>query len=659
MENFEKAVPLLREGIKRLTDTKGNGAPETRIAVTFLARALMGLGKEVEAGEIMIASINAGANRRTDTESLCKEIIANSERENGEEHPLTLKALDETGIILYNENKVEAALKYLTIAFERSDNTFGQLAEETLIRAANLADIYQRAGYFSKAVPIFRRIASSDFSSPKAMIKAFNDLANVLIKTEEYAEAIIINKKILDTKKSLYGDTNLTTLKTLSLLNFLYEKTGQDDKYKLGINELSSLLNVISQPNLFKSITDRYTEKSKKTKDKRISESVAFIKEQQRDGKLEYLGNTQAKLEEAAETMTKDSLDQDHPEGADEIELLIDILNTLVPHQSSLDIWDSVCEHIENNLESNDIIRPFARLHYSQWLIHHELFTRAKENLQKVWVDGDLSSNFVCLAGRTFFNVVAYDADKDTITEIADQMISDLEKLSDINLPEIHYFKTQAAAYFMECEAYPKAAELYTEILKQQPSGEGGFLFYFNEMKGRLGEALAFSGRTEEGVVLCQEAWNYFEGHEQHKPHYAYIGCGFANVLELAGKTKLIPELRRFAMQHASIQLNKTIYEKPDYGDILNQIIILQNITDTASKTDDFGTLKKMLVVLAIAQKRIGYYEKMNETLWLLIKNIDHFEDKEETFGFVMNLWEQTEQHEMIDKLKSMINDVN
>jgi hypothetical protein len=254
--------------------------------------------------------------------------------------------------------------------------------------------------------------------------------------------------------------------------------------------------------------------------------------------------------------------------------------------------------------------------------------------------------------------MIAYDAEKETITEIANQMISDLIKFNDPKLPNIQFFKTQVAAYFMECEEYSKAAELYADILKKQPSGEGTFLFYFNEIKARLGEALAFSGKIEEGVAICQEAWNYFAGHEQQKPYYAYVGCSLANVLELAGKSELVPELRGFAMQHATIQLNKTMYDKPDYADMLNQLGIIRNIADAAVKTADFGTLKNTLAVLATAQKRNGYIEKMNETLWLMIQNIEHFEDKEETFNFVMNLWEQTEQTEMIEKLKSMLNSV-
>lgn len=660
MANYTKAEPILRDVVKNLEISNGKDSPECLIAVSELTRVLMNTGKEEEAGELMIASIEAGAKRKNDTESIYKRIITKSEKENGKEHPKTLKILDDIGDDFLQKNQIDIAIKYYSIALERSEITYGPIAKETLKRALQVAEAYIKTDKYLDAEPILRRIADA-YEQHKGLskietIKALSSLGNLLSQMQEYAEAIIIYEKILKVKSKKFGNEDFSTLKSLAVLINLYQKTENKEKYISNTQKIIEALTIISQPNSVKAIANNYLEKAKEAKKKRITSHVKIIKNLQKEGSGSYLGNDKEELEKTAEKMSKNSLDQNHPEGADEIELLIYVLNTLKPNQTTLNIWESFCKYFENVVNELDFARPMLRYNYSLWLLDYDVFSKAKEQILKVWTEGDTNSFFVQQAARIYFNLIVYDADNETVTNIGYQLLKDLLIVIKTDMPEIQLFKTQIAAYHMHSKEYDKAATLYSEILKHIPSGERSHLYYFNEIKSNLGMAIAQTGKIKEGITLCTEAWDYFSKTQQSN-YFAYNACNLATVLELEDKkTASIPELRNFAIKNANILLNRLIHEKLDYSKVLHQLLRIRNITHAAKKMNEFIVYNNSLYVQAIIQKNSNYTNNMNETLWMMIENLDNIEDKESSFQFVVNLWEQTQQHEMIEKLKAMLN---
>jgi len=161
-------------------------------------------------------------------------------------------------------------------------------------------------------------------------------------------------------------------------------------------------------------------------------------------------------------------------------------------------------------------------------------------------------------------------------------------------------------------------------------------------------------GNLDEGVELCSEAWKVFAKDQQKMVYYGHVACNLANVLEMAGQFKSVNQLRNFAVQHADLLL-KNVYENPDFTDTLSRLTKINNLVIAAEKTGSYEILDRILSIIAIAQRRINHIGPMNNTLWRKLNNLDHIEDKNKSIGFVVDMWEQTKQHEMIKKLQSLL----
>jgi len=662
MSNYEEAEIILREVVAGLEASIGSEAPETRNAVSKLSSVLLKTGKEEEAGMLMMDSIKAGANRKTDTETLSKEIIAKTEQEYGPNHPKTLNVLDEAAIELLEENNYRPALEFMTIAFERSEEAYGPLAEETSKRASNLAGFYLRTREHKKAEPLLRRVA--DFYeqlyglASEKTIMALENLQNVLVQMEEYAEAVAINEKVLSAKKSLYGGESPQTLKSMISRLDLFEKVENRDQYQLLLTEVVELLELLFNADNINRYLERYLDSSKQVRHQRIEQGVNQIKELQKEGKLDFVGTDRAKLEEMAETMTQNQVSHDHPEGSEEMKFLLTLVQSLSPYKAVVAVWESFCNQVEERLDSKDLFWPLPRFLFSKWLMDKGLVQRGKENIIKVWKDGNIENRLVQQAARLVFNLIAYDDSAETIRQAAIQINDTLNSGLDANLPDIQFFRNQAAAFFMQTENYAGAIDFYTEMLNYVPGGTGGHEYFFNEVKIYLGKALALSGEVEKGVALCDEAWQFFVNNEDKLPYYAHVAAAVAEVQQLNNNEHKADELREFAAQHTEALFNTLVDEPADYGDVLHQILNVKGVVESAKRNGKFVVLSNAFMVLSIVQKRVGHIENMNETLWNLLNNASNLEQEsvESLIRFAMNMWEQTGQQEMIGKLKAMLN---
>jgi hypothetical protein len=653
LEKYEEAENLLRDVVEHLEKIKGKEAPETRIAISFLAKTLMKLGNTEEAGSLMMSSIQSGAKRKMDTESICIEIIAKAEQEYGLEHPKTIQALDESAVELQKEHQTNQSIKYFRLAYERSVNSLGPLDEATLRRGGQLAKAYIETENYKDAEFLLRRILDA-YEKNKGLsatdtLNIRDKLAEVLIKMEEFAEARSLLEKNVEIKTANFGGENLSTLYSIARFIQLYKQLLDEKNFTRNLELLYESLSALSEPEAIKTLTINYLESACHEKKVRISNQVQIIQELQKAGRAEYLGSNLAELEKTADQITQNFIDPEHPEGTDEIIATIGLLNQMNAHKVALDIWESFCDNFEKILEDTDPAYPMFRYALCKWLIDNQFAELAKEHLNKIWAVGDLKSWFVQKTGQILFNLIAYDADHIEITKVADQMIFDFSAIVDPAFPELQFFKIQVAAYFMQNNDFQRTINLYTEVLQQIPPNAETFI---NELKANLGEALAKNGNLDDGLSMCQDAWNFFESNMQKASYFVHVACSLANCLEIKEQLEPANELRKFAVKYAGFHLDNA-FNGHDFTTILSQILNLSRFAEAAEKIGDYNTLNNALSVISIVQRRVNHITNMNETLWQMIGNLQYIENQKETFSFVVNAWEQTEQTEMLERLKN------
>jgi len=654
LEKYEEAEKLMRDVVERLGKIKGEESPETRIAVSHLAKALLELGNTEEAGALMMTSIQAGSKRKMDTETLCKEIITKSEQEYGIEHPNTLQALDEIAEDLLKEHKIDQAIKYVSLAFERSVNSLGPLDEETLRRGEQFAEILINTKNYKDAELILRRILGA-YEQNKGVsaietLTIRDELAEVLAKMEEYAEAKTYLERNIEIKTAILGGENLSTLHSVVGLIQLSEKSQDEENYTKNLETLYDSLTILSEPDAVKSLAIKYIEDAVKARNIRITEQVKTLQGVQIEGRVEYLGNDVTELEKTADEISRKSIDPERPEGTNEVIATIVLLNQMKPHKVALDIWEKFCDNFESLLEETDPTYPMFRYALCNWLIDKQFVEMAKEHLNKLWIKGDLKSFFMQKASQIYFNLIAYDGEKEEISKVAEQMISDFSKAVDPDLPELQFFKVLIAAYFMQNNDFSLAATLYSEILEQVPRNAEAFI---NEIKANLGEALAKSGDINKGLSLCQEAWAFFEGDTQKAAYFAYVACSLASCLEMEEQSEPAIELQKFAVKYAGIYLDNA-FNGRDYTTVLSQLLNLNRLGNAAEKIGDYDTFNNALTVTSILNRRVNHIVNMNNTLWQMIDNSKNTENQKEIFKFVVNAWEQTEQTEMLERFNNL-----
>jgi len=650
LERYEEAEPMIRDVVSQLERVSGKEAPETRIAVTHLARVLHHLGKEEEASQIFTESIEAGAQRKMDTESICKQVIEENEKEFGEGHPKTLKALDETAEELLKENKVTAAIAYIQLAYKRTEQAYGPLAMETLKRAEKMAHILWRTENLLEAEPLMRRIAMAYEESlgleAENTLNALDDLAKILGEMGEDSEAIKILEKSLSGKNTFLGPLDLSTLQSHAYLFHLYDKKEDRDSYNDHLHQLTEKLKKLCQADAMEALMDRYLKASVMVLEERIEKHASVIKQMQSEGRGEYLGDGDDEIRQTALGMAERDMDQEHPDGIQELEQFLAILKQLQPYDFVLEIWESFCSQIENLLEEGALVKMMPRYYYALWQLDWGLFGRSLENMQKVIINGNLRSYHTQVAQRIYLNLVADRVDTDNMWTMSQQISSDLMEEMGPDHPPLQFLKKQAASFFMIHKDYQKAAQLYIEILEQIPSKVE---VYKHEILACLGEAWVYLGETEKGIQACQEAWDFFAQNEQYKSHFGHVACHLANVLAINDETDA-QELWFFAIQNAHHLLNE-VFENKDYEDTLNQSFKLNNLIYAAKKMKAYPTLINILSVSSILYKRMGQYSLMNERLKSILIHLNEVENQDETFNFVLRTWQETNQKEMLEKL--------
>ena len=106
-------------------------------------------------------------------------------------------------------------------------------------------------------------------------------------------------------------------------------------------------------------------------------------------------------------------------------------------------------------------------------------------------------------------------------------------------------------------------------------------------------------------------------------------------------------------LENANNLLN-FVYNNQDYKEVISQNLKLLNLATAAENLGAFPTLINVLTVTSLVHKRIGHYSLMNSNLWKILGHLSEIENQEETFNFVVRTWQETQQHDMLEKLKEI-----
>jgi tetratricopeptide (TPR) repeat protein len=470
LERFEEAESLLRTASEHLKAIRGEGDPETRIAISYLAQSLMGLGRDDEAGEMMMGSMEAGANRKTDTMTMMERFLKETEEKHGLDHPKTLQALDEIGQELWEKDRREDSLTYFEQAFERSERTLGPLDPKTLERGYYLAVCYHSLDRLDKAEPLLRQVArnteKSRGSEDPETLKIHLKHADTLMALKEYPEAAAVMEKALPAIEKLHGTASEEAAGILGRLARAYEFSGDKDQAASWYARFSELLHQITNEVPMQELTVRYGSEARAELEERIRRGISTIQEMKRQGKMDWMGDDQEQQREMALTMTNGDVVPEHPEGSKEIERWVGILEWQDPTEDALKIWNAFCDQLEQNVGAADPVRYLPRLKFCEWLRRYEGYDYMVKPLGKIWQEGDINSFFVQQAARLMFDLMANRAPMEQAIEVGEQILEAMRRDLDVRNPALHWMMHDVARFLADKQQTEKAIALYDELIQ-------------------------------------------------------------------------------------------------------------------------------------------------------------------------------------------------
>ena len=493
LERFEEAETLLRNAIEHLHKVKGEGDPETRVATSYLAQTLMGLGREEEAGQLMMGSIKAGAGRKTDDLTMMQRFLQDTEEKHGPDHPETLRVMDEVGQELWEKDRREDSLFYFQQAFERSERVLGPLDPKTLKRGYFLAVCYHSLEQLDKAEPLLRQVAQNtqkakgpeDPETLKMQLKH----ADTLMALKEYAEAAAVMEQALPHLEKLHGTDSEEAIGILGRLARAADFSGDKEQAASWYKRFTEALYQITDEVKMQELSVRYSSQARAEMEERIQRAIDTIQEMKRQGKMSYMSDDPEQQREMALSMTEGDVDREHPEGAREIERWIGILEWLDPNQDALNIWNGFCDKLEQNLGPTDPVRFLPRLKYCEWLRRYEGYDYMGEPLSKIWKEGDINAFFVQQAARLLFWLLAHKAPLELAVSMGDEILDVFRKEVDIRNPALHMMMLDVARFLADKEQNEKAIQLYDELIQAVATNlneDHPFMKQLQEERGRL-----------------------------------------------------------------------------------------------------------------------------------------------------------------------------
>jgi len=163
-----------------------------------------------------------------------REALEGCRRVLGDDHPDTLGSMNNMGLLLFSQGKLNEAMPYYQEALEGYRRVLGNEHPNTLQSINNLAYVFysmgkyvEAEGYWREALEGQRRTLGNNHP---ATLNTINNLAMLLLKLDKLNEAEPMLREALAGLRSVLGDDHPQTLITISNMGQLLNKLGRYDE---------------------------------------------------------------------------------------------------------------------------------------------------------------------------------------------------------------------------------------------------------------------------------------------------------------------------------------------------------------------------------------------------------------------------------------------
>ena len=187
LERYQEAADMG----ERAMDECPEGASIKSLCLSVYGRALLGLGRYVEAAH------------------LCKRALALDESTLGSEHPSVARDVYDIGQILHAQGDFDGALAYIQRALEIGEKVYGPVHPNVAIRANDIGQILYAQGHLDRAHEYAQRALEIDEKvygpeHPNVAIRA-NNLGQILYSKGEFDVALEHIQRALRIDEKIYG----------------------------------------------------------------------------------------------------------------------------------------------------------------------------------------------------------------------------------------------------------------------------------------------------------------------------------------------------------------------------------------------------------------------------------------------------------------------
>ncbi|MDG2185688.1 MAG: tetratricopeptide repeat protein, partial [Mariniblastus sp.] len=162
------------------------------------------------------------------------EVLEVSRRTLGDEHPSTLRSINNMGVLLSNEGKYDEAQPYFTEALEVSRRTLGDDHPETLASISNMGNLLSTQGKYDEALPymaevleVSRRTLGDEHPGT---LRSISNMGMLFLNQGKYDEALPYFSEALEVSRRTLGDEHPNTLTSISNMGNLLNSQGKYDE---------------------------------------------------------------------------------------------------------------------------------------------------------------------------------------------------------------------------------------------------------------------------------------------------------------------------------------------------------------------------------------------------------------------------------------------
>lgn len=149
----------------------------------------------------------------------------------GDDHPQTIAAMDNLGVVSYSEGKLAQAETIFKQTLETRRRVLGPEHAQTLASMGNLANVYgdekkyaQAEALLTQTVQLQRRVLGAEHPDT---LRSMNNLAETYVEDSRLADAEPIFVPTLESRQKVLGPAHPSTLLTLSDLGGVYQREGK------------------------------------------------------------------------------------------------------------------------------------------------------------------------------------------------------------------------------------------------------------------------------------------------------------------------------------------------------------------------------------------------------------------------------------------------